>query len=73
MTTLVAIIKSFFVNTAFVLTAAILMLISALFAFLGGKILASLNISSEADLFIQLGLFVFCYFVLAHLTARKSN
>lgn len=73
MTTLVAIIKSFFVNTAFVLTAAILMLISGLFAFLGGRLLASLNISSEADLFIQLGLFVFCYFVLVHLTARKSN
>ena len=73
MTTLAVLIKSFFANTAFTLTAAILMLISGLFAFLGGRILASLNISSEADLFIQLGLFVFCYFVLAQLAASKSD
>lgn len=73
MTTLAVLIKSFFANTAFTLTAAILMLISGLFAFLGGRILASFNIDSEMALFTQLGLFVLCYFVLAHLTARKSN
>ena len=73
MTTLVAIIKSFFANTAFALTAAILMLISGLFAFLGGRLLASLNINGEAALFMQLGLFVFCYSVLAQFAASKSG
>ena len=73
MTKLVAIIKSFFANTAFTLTAAILMLISGFFAFLGGRILASLDIDSEIALFIQLGLFVLCYSVLAQLATSKSD
>ena len=73
MTTLVAIIKSFFANTAFTLTAAILMLISGLFAFLGGRLLASLNINGEAALFTQLGLFVLCYSVLAQLAASETD
>ena len=73
MTTLAVLIKSFFANTAFTLTAAILMLISGLFAFLGGKLLASLKINGEVALFMQLGLFVFCYFVLAQLAASKSD
>lgn len=72
MTTLTVLIKSFFANTAFTLTAAILMLTSGFFAFLGGKLLASLNINGEAALFMQLGLFVLCYFVLAQLAASKS-
>jgi len=73
MTALTAIIKSFFANIAFTLAAVIMMLISGLFAFLGGKILASLNIDSEMALFIQLGLFVLCYSVLAQLAASKSD
>ena len=73
MTALTAIIKSFIANTAFTLTSAILMLISGFFAFLGGRILASLNIDSEMALFTQLGLFVLCYFVLAQLAASKSD
>jgi hypothetical protein len=73
MTTLAALIKSFFANTAFTLTAAILMLISGFFAFLAGRLLASLNLDSEIALFVQLGLFVLCYSVLAQLAASKSD
>ena len=73
MTALTAIIKSFFGNTACSLAAVIMMLISGLFAFLGGRILASLNIDSEMALFIQLGLFVLCYSLLAQLAASKSD
>lgn len=73
MTALTAIIKSFFANTAFTLSAVAIMLLSGLFAFLGGRILASLNINGEAALFMQLGLFVVCYFVLAQFAASKSD
>ena len=73
MTALTAIIKSFTANSACSLAAVIMMLISGLFAFLGGRILASLNIDSEMALFIQLGLFVLCYSVLAQLAASKSD
>ena len=71
MTALIAIIKSFFANTAFVLTAVILMLISGFFAFLGGRILQRLNIESDIVLFSQLGLFILCYSVLAQLARSR--
>jgi len=68
---LLQIFKSQLEKTLFIVLVVGLTLISGLFALLGGEILASLGIKDRVTTFVQLGLFIMCYFVLARFAASK--